>query len=328
MVQCTVFRKPGSSRRRALYWQCHHDQAKPDRRKPGHVRQRHTGLWRPALENTTIHFNGFDAFDGGRCALAVSGPGTAVVNFCTITDNLTFDTIQSSGLCTMVDTVNTASLTLRKVRFLQEDKLVGSTDVLPGSRFYGQRNLQPRRRQHLRLFPGHQPGSTLIPAGAAPEQRLGLTQTRALLDGSPAIDYVRVDTGVTVDQRGCKRPVGPWADIGAEYEPRSVSRSAHRTGKPPSSVSEAGTYQEWRAGPPEGLHRSPAPPVRSARSMRGWICSKQFRPFQVGTGPVVGNARHCSGRAVCTVQRLHSRSLASRMHEPSARVLKVLRSSR
>ena len=41
-------RQPGSSRRRAFYRQCHHDQAKPDRRKPGHVRQRHTGLWRPA----------------------------------------------------------------------------------------------------------------------------------------------------------------------------------------------------------------------------------------------------------------------------------------
>ena len=51
----------------------------------------------------------------------------------------------------------------------------------------------------------------------------GPTQTRALAADSPAIDYVRVNTGVIVDQRGFTRPVGPWADIGAyEYE-RDVS---------------------------------------------------------------------------------------------------------
>ncbi len=47
----------------------------------------------------------------------------------------------------------------------------------------------------------------------------GSTQTRALAAGSPAIDYVKINTGVIVDQRGFTRPVGPWADIGAyEYE--------------------------------------------------------------------------------------------------------------
>ena len=48
----------------------------------------------------------------------------------------------------------------------------------------------------------------------------GPTQTRALAADSPAIDYVKINTGVIVDQRGFTRPVGPWADIGAyEYEP-------------------------------------------------------------------------------------------------------------
>jgi hypothetical protein len=47
----------------------------------------------------------------------------------------------------------------------------------------------------------------------------GPTHTRALAKDSPAIESVKINTGVSVDQRGKRRPDGPWADIGAyEYE--------------------------------------------------------------------------------------------------------------
>ena len=46
----------------------------------------------------------------------------------------------------------------------------------------------------------------------------GLTMTRALDDGSAAIDHVTIpDPTITIDQRGKPRPFGPAADIGA-YE--------------------------------------------------------------------------------------------------------------
>ena len=175
------------------------------------------------LENTTIHFNGFDAFDGGRCALAVSGPGTAVVNFCTITDNRTYDTLQSSGLCTIVDSVNTASLTLRGT-ILAGNKLLGSSTTnncyLEAALTSATYNLEDANTC------GFSTATNLIntdPKLGPLQDNGGSTQTRALAAGSPAIDYVKINTGVIVDQRGFTRPVGPWADIGAyEYE-RDVS---------------------------------------------------------------------------------------------------------
>ena len=171
------------------------------------------------LENTTIHFNGFDGFDGGRCALAVSGPGTAVVNFCTITDNRTYDTLQSSGLCTIVDSVNTASLTLRGT-ILAGNKLLGSSTTnncyLEAALTSATYNLEDANTC------GFSTATNQIntdPKLGPLQDNGGPTQTRALAADSPAIDYVRINTGVTVDQRGFTRPVGPWADIGAyEYE--------------------------------------------------------------------------------------------------------------
>ena len=172
------------------------------------------------LENTTIHFNGFDGFDGGRCALAVSGPGTAVVNFCTITDNLTFDILQSSGLCTMVDTVNTASLTLRGT-ILAGNKRLGS--ATPNNCFLEAALTSASYNLEDANTCGFSPATNLVdtdPKLGPLQDNGGPTQTRALAADSPAIDYVKINTGVTVDQRGFTRPVGPWADIGAyEYEP-------------------------------------------------------------------------------------------------------------
>jgi len=169
------------------------------------------------MENTTIHFNGFDAFDGGRCALAVAG--TAAVNFCTITDNMTFDTLQSSGLCTMMDIVNTASLTLRGT-ILAGNNLLGSATTnncyLEAALTSATYNLEDANTCEFSK------ATNMIntdPKLGPLQDNGGPTQTRALAADSPAIDYVRINTGVTVDQRGRTRPVGPWADIGAyEYE--------------------------------------------------------------------------------------------------------------
>lgn len=166
------------------------------------------------LVNTTIHGNNFTSAGGGRCALLVHD--TATVSFCTITDNLTTDTVQSSGLCTY----STSQLTLRGT------VLAGNKRIVP-----------PKTKNCTFLTPPTSATYNLEDANTCTfspatnrintDPRLGPlqdnggpTQTRALAADSPAIDYVRVNTGVTVDQRGFKRPVGPWADIGAyEYEP-------------------------------------------------------------------------------------------------------------
>ena len=104
------------------------------------------------LVNTTIHGNNFTLAGGVRCALLVHD--TATVSFCTITDNLTNDAFESSGLCTS----STAQLTLRG-NILAGNKRIG-TPTNNNCTFFTpptQRHLQPRRRQHLRLFDGHQP---------------------------------------------------------------------------------------------------------------------------------------------------------------------------
>jgi large repetitive protein len=166
------------------------------------------------LVNTSIHGNGFDNFDGGRCALAVNE--TATVSFCTITDNLTFDLSQSSGLCVS----STGQLTLHGT-ILAGNKRMGTNtnnncylETPPTSATY---NLEDADTC------GFSTATNLIntdPRLGALQNNGGPTLTRALLDGSLAIDYVTVNTGVTVDQRGFNRPVGSWADIGAyEYIP-------------------------------------------------------------------------------------------------------------
>ena len=166
------------------------------------------------LVNTTIHGNNFTLAGGGRCALLVRD--TATVSFCTITDNLTTDTVQSSGLCTS----STSQLTLRGT-VLAGNKRIGIPTqnnctffTPPLSATY---NLEDANTC------GFSPATNLVstdPKLGPLQDNGGPTQTRALAADSPAIDYVRIDTGVTVDQRGFKRPVGPWADIGAyEYEP-------------------------------------------------------------------------------------------------------------
>ena len=163
------------------------------------------------LVNTTIHANMFDGIDG-YCALDVDG--TAIVSCCTITDN--HSSREDLGcLCASYS----GSLTLRST-ILSGNKTPGITSSRnctfhfpPTSATY---NLEDANTCTF------SPATNLIntdPKLGPLQDNGGPTQTRALAADSPAIDYVRINTGVTVDQRGRTRPVGPWADIGAyEYE--------------------------------------------------------------------------------------------------------------
>lgn len=165
------------------------------------------------LTNTTIHANEYDGIEGGRCALQLYETG--MVSFCTITDNHS-SSEEGVGLCTS----SPSSLTLRST-ILSGNKKPGTITsgnctfyTPPTSATY---NLEDANTCNF------SPATNLIntdPKLGPLQNNGGPTQTRALLDGSPAIDYVRIDTGVTVDQRGFTRPIGPWADIGAyENEP-------------------------------------------------------------------------------------------------------------
>lgn len=166
------------------------------------------------LVNTTIHGNNFTLAGGGRCALNVQD--TATVSFCSITDNLTTDTVQSSGLCTS----STSQLTLRGT-VLAGNKRIGTPTnnnctfvTPPTSATY---NLEDANTCGF-LTTTNQINTD--PKLGPLQDNGGPTQTRALAADSPAIDYVKINTGVIVDQRGFTRPVGPRADIGAyEYEP-------------------------------------------------------------------------------------------------------------
>ena len=163
------------------------------------------------LVNTTIHANSSDGIDGS-CALTVDG--TATVSFCTITDN--HSNREDLGcLCTSYS----GSLTLLST-ILSGNKTPGTTSSKnctfhfpPTSATY---NLEDANTC------GFSTATNLIntdPKLGPLQDNGGSTQTRALAAGSPAIDYVKINTGVIVDQRGFTRPVGPWADIGAyEYE--------------------------------------------------------------------------------------------------------------
>ncbi len=168
------------------------------------------------LINTTIDDNKFNG-QGGYCALSVDG--TATVSFCTIMGNLNSDGSQSSGVCTST----TGLLSLSNTILAGNKQIDNSTSIncqLTTTLTSATNNLEDANTC------GFSPATNLIntdPKLGPLQDNGGPTQTRALAADSPAIDYVKVNTGVTVDQRGSKRPVGPWADIGAyEYE-RDVS---------------------------------------------------------------------------------------------------------
>ena len=163
------------------------------------------------LINTTIHGNNFPGFTGGRCAVRVEK--TADILFSTITDNLS--TYYEAGLCR----ASGAILTLRGT-ILAGNKQIGvsaSNNCSYGDPITKLYNIEDADTCNF------SPDTNLIntdPKLGPLQDNGGPTLTRALAADSPAIDYVRVNTGVTVDQRGFTRPVGPWADIGAyEYEP-------------------------------------------------------------------------------------------------------------
>ena len=160
------------------------------------------------VQNTTVHGN--LAFFGSTIHLAF---GTADISFCTVTNN-------SSGFSSAALEWGLASLTLRQtiltanqpadsIKRNCSNKIADATYNLEDANTCGFSTATNLINTDPKLGPLQDNG--------------GPTQTRALAADSPAIDYVRINTGVTVDQRGFKRPVGPWADIGAyEYE-RDVS---------------------------------------------------------------------------------------------------------
>ena len=169
------------------------------------------------LVNSTIHGNNFTLAGGGECALAVVE--TATVSFCTITDNLTTETGRSSGLCVS----STAQLTLHGTilagnkRFGTPTKKNCTFFTPPISATY---NLEDTDTCNFSIDTNL---SNTDPRVGPLQDNGGPTQTRALSADGPAIDYVKINTGVTMDQRSFTRPVGPWADVGAyEYE-RDVS---------------------------------------------------------------------------------------------------------
>ena len=160
------------------------------------------------VQNTTVHGN--LAFFGSTIHLAF---GTADISFCTVTNN-------SSGFSSAALEWGLASLTLRQtiltanqpadsIKRNCSNKIADATYNLEDANTCGFSTATNLINTDPKLGPLQDNG--------------GPTQTRALAADSPAIDYVRVNTGVIVDQRGFTRPVGPWADIGAyEYE-RDVS---------------------------------------------------------------------------------------------------------
>ena len=160
------------------------------------------------VQNTTVHGN--LAFFGSTIHLAF---GTADISFCTVTNN-------SSGFSSAALEWGLASLTLRQtiltanqpadsIKRNCSNKIADATYNLEDANTCGFSTATNLINTDPKLGPLQDNG--------------GPTLTRALAADSPAIDYVRVNTGVIVDQRGFTRPVGPWADIGAyEYE-RDVS---------------------------------------------------------------------------------------------------------
>ena len=156
------------------------------------------------VQNTTVHGN--LAFFGSTIHLAF---GTADISFCTVTNN-------SSGFSSAALEWGLASLTLRQtiltanqpadsIKRNCSNKIADATYNLEDANTCGFSTATNLINTDPKLGPLQDNG--------------GPTQTRALAADSPAIDYVRVNTGVIVDQRGFTRPVGPWADIGAyEYE--------------------------------------------------------------------------------------------------------------
>ncbi|MDX9842112.1 MAG: choice-of-anchor Q domain-containing protein [Desulfobulbus sp.] len=160
------------------------------------------------LVNATIHANTSDY----GAALRVSA-GEAQISFCTITGN------QSFGSHPAVFVDPSASLALHNS--ILANNYTGTNEILNCSLSYpptsATYNLEDANTCEFSK------ATNMIntdPKLGPLQDNGGPTQTRALAADSPAIDYVRIDTGVTVDQRGFTPPVGPWADIGAyEYEP-------------------------------------------------------------------------------------------------------------
>ena len=160
------------------------------------------------VTNTTVHGN--VSTYGSAIHLAF---GTTHISFCTITNN-------TSGAASAAIEWGLASLTLRQtiltanqpadsIKRNCSNKIADATYNLEDANTCGFSTATNLINTDPKLGPLQDNG--------------GPTQTRALAADSPAIDYVRVNTGVIVDQRGFTRPVGPWADIGAyEYE-RDVS---------------------------------------------------------------------------------------------------------
>lgn len=157
------------------------------------------------LENSTIHGN--TSFSVGAVEMEVNS--AADISFCTITNN----TVQRDLEAVLVAR-SSSSISLNNT--ILADNLASRNCVFdPGSVLTSAAyNLEDADTCNL------SPGTNLLntdPRLGALRDNGGPTHTRALLPGSPAVDAVKVDTGVTEDQRGEKRPQGGYADIGA-YE--------------------------------------------------------------------------------------------------------------
>ena len=160
------------------------------------------------VTNTTVHGN--VSTYGSAIHLAFE---TADISFCTITNN-------TPGTASAAIEWGLASLNLHQTILAANQ----STDSIKRNCSYKIPNATYNLEDANTC--GFSTATNLIntdPKLGPLQDNGGPTLTRALAADSSAIDYVRINTGVTVDQRGFKRPVGPWADIGAyEYE-RDVS---------------------------------------------------------------------------------------------------------
>ena len=157
------------------------------------------------VTNTTVDGNA--STYGSAIHLAF---GTTHISFCTITNN-------TSGAASAAIEWGLASLNLHQT-LLAANQSAGSIKRNCSYKIADATyNLEDANTC------GFSPATNLVdtdPKLGPLQDNGGPTQTRALAADSPAIDYVKINTGVIVDQRGFTRPVGPWADIGAyEYEP-------------------------------------------------------------------------------------------------------------
>ncbi len=201
--------------------------------------------------NSTLSGNRANSNGGGIFFSNSGGAGQGTITNCTITAN----TANAGG-----GIANTsASITLKNT-ILAGNTATNVTKDLSGSLISGGYNLIGNSTGGtMTPTTGDQIGTSATPINpllGALANNSGLTQTHALLSGSPAIDKGAAATGITTDQRGQVRPLddpaianaagGNGSDIGA-YEVQSPT-AVELINFAARSDATGKVYVEWQTG--------------------------------------------------------------------------------